>query len=87
MGFLAENIMKKLRNLKNCIAYHKMVKVAKSCYYDAFQKRYIVDLSRGYLFYYPDEGKITTTFKGLVFKNKKQCHFTRKELNELLEDI
>ncbi|HSH51332.1 MAG TPA: hypothetical protein VK982_06380 [Bacteroidales bacterium] len=80
-------MIKKLRNLKNCIAYHKIVKVAKSCYYDAFQNRYIVDLSKGYLFYYPAEGKITTSLKGLVFKNKKQCHFTRKELNELLEDI
>ena len=80
--------MKKLIDkIKDKRAYNRIVRVAKKREKDTFHNRHVVDLDKGFLFYFPETGKITTTLKGLVFRSKNECWYSRKELNELLNQI
>ena len=78
---------KTIEKIRDRIAYNRIIRIASSCEYDKLKNRHIVDLQEGYLSYFPETGKILTTRNGIVFRNKNQCWYTRKELNELLKQI
>jgi len=82
--------MNYLAELRQKVIYRKIKSIASTRYYDGTHKRHICDLERGYLFYFPETGKISTTLKGCVFslKNGKlRCFYTIDELKELLTQI
>jgi hypothetical protein len=51
------------------------------------QKRYVLDLLEGFLFYYPETGKILHSDKGLIFRDRNTCWSLLPELKELLNQI
>ena len=58
--------------------------------YDEQKNRYILDLEHGFLFYYPDTGKIlhqTERRLKTIFRDKKTCWVLESELKELLNQI
>jgi hypothetical protein len=58
--------------------------------YDEQKNRYILDLEHGFLFYYPDTGKVLHQKESrlkTIFRNENTCWVLEPELKELLTKI
>ena len=79
-----------IQKIKEWFIYQKLCKIARASEYDGFHSRYIIDLRGGYMFYFPETGKIYTTRKGLVYKKKNgklECWYSLSELKKLVNAV